>query len=81
MGRRLGCEATTAAAFGSWPSPTAAASIAGSQYVLPVPATDPVLLSPLLSVVPGQLFAGALARARGLDPDAPHGLNKVTLVR
>ena len=36
-------------------------------------------LSPLLSVVPGQLFAGALARARGLDPDAPHGLSKVTL--
>jgi glutamine---fructose-6-phosphate transaminase (isomerizing) len=62
-------------------SGTAAASIAGSQYVLPVPATDPALLSPLLSVVPGQLFAGALARARGLDPDAPHGLNKVTLVR
>ena len=36
---------------------------------------------PLLSVVPGQLFAWALARARGLDPDAPHGLAKVTLAR
>ncbi len=62
-------------------SGTAAGSIAGSQYVLPVPAVDPALLSPLLSVVPGQLFAGALARARGLDPDAPHGLAKVTLAR
>ena len=41
----------------------------------------PALLSPLLSVVPGQLFAWALARARGLDPDAPHGLAKVTLAR
>ncbi len=60
-------------------SGTAAAAIAGSQYVLPVPSPEPALLSPLLSVVPGQLFAGALARARGLDPDAPHGLNKVTL--
>ena len=60
-------------------SGTAAAAIAGSQYVLPVPLPEPALLSPLLSVVPGQLFAGALARARGLDPDAPHGLNKVTL--
>mgnify|MGYP006172523797 CR=1 FL=1 len=40
---------------------------------------EPALLSPLLSVVPGQLFALALARARGLDPDAPHGLAKVTL--
>ena len=60
-------------------SGTAAASVAGSRYVLPVPAPDEPLLSPLLSVVPGQLFAGALARARGLDPDAPHGLSKVTL--
>jgi glucosamine--fructose-6-phosphate aminotransferase (isomerizing) len=39
------------------------------------------LLSPLLSVVPGQLFAAALARARGLDPDHPVGLSKVTLAR
>ena len=37
--------------------------------------------SPLLSVVPGQLLRWALARARGLDPDAPHGLAKVTLAR
>ncbi len=60
-------------------SGTAAASVAGSRYVIPVPAPDEPLLSPLLSVVPGQLFAGALARARGLDPDAPHGLSKITL--
>ena len=39
------------------------------------------LLSPLLSVVPGQLFASALARARGLDADHPVGLSKVTLAR
>jgi glucosamine--fructose-6-phosphate aminotransferase (isomerizing) len=31
--------------------------------------------------VPGQLFALALARAKGLDPDEPRGLSKVTLVR
>ena len=43
----------------------------GSPYRLPVPADQPALLSPLLSVVPGQLFALALSRARGLDPDAP----------
>ena len=60
-------------------SGSAAGAIEGSQYTLPVPALDEPLLSPLLSVVPGQLFAGALARARGLDPDAPHGLSKVTL--
>ena len=39
------------------------------------------LLAPLLSVVPGQLFAGAVARAKGLDPDQPRGLSKVTLAR
>jgi glucosamine--fructose-6-phosphate aminotransferase (isomerizing) len=62
-------------------SGTAASQVQGSQYTLPVPTLDEPLLSPLLSVVPGQLFAGALARARGLDPDAPHGLSKVTLAR
>ena len=35
--------------------------------------------TPLLSIAPGQLVAGALAAARGLDPDRPVGLQKVTL--
>ena len=39
------------------------------------------LLAPLLSVVAGQLFAGAVARAKGLDPDRPRGLSKVTMAR
>jgi len=60
-------------------SGAAAGEVQGAQYRLPVPALDEPLLAPLLSVVPGQLFAGGLARARGLDPDAPHGLSKVTL--
>jgi glutamine---fructose-6-phosphate transaminase (isomerizing) len=62
-------------------SGTAAERIKGAAYTIPVPTPEPALLSPLVSVVPGQLFAGALARARGLDPDAPHGLAKVTLAR
>ena len=62
-------------------SGTAASELEGAAYVLPVPPPAPQLLSPLLSVVPGQLFAWALARARGLDPDAPAGLAKVTLAR
>jgi glucosamine--fructose-6-phosphate aminotransferase (isomerizing) len=62
-------------------SGSAAASIAGAEYVLPVPRAPSPLLAPLLSVVPGQLFAWALARAKGLDPDAPRGLSKVTLAR
>jgi len=60
-------------------SGTAADRIKGAAFTVPVPLPEPALLSPLLSVVPGQLFALALARARGLDPDAPHGLAKVTL--
>lgn len=57
----------------------AAGAIADAQYRLPVPTPGSPLLAPLLSVVPGQLFAGAVARAKGLDPDRPRGLSKVTL--
>jgi glucosamine--fructose-6-phosphate aminotransferase (isomerizing) len=57
----------------------AAASIRGADYVLESPRAGSPLLAPLLSIVPGQLFAWALAQARGLDPDAPRGLSKVTL--
>jgi glucosamine--fructose-6-phosphate aminotransferase (isomerizing) len=62
-------------------SGSAAESVPHAQYVLASPATSSPLLAPLLSVLPGQLFAWALARARGLDPDAPRGLSKVTLAR
>lgn len=59
----------------------AADALSGAAYSLPVPRPPAPLLSPLLSVVPGQLFASALARARGLDADHPVGLTKVTLAR
>jgi glucosamine--fructose-6-phosphate aminotransferase (isomerizing) len=39
------------------------------------------VLTPLLSVAPGQLLAWALAHAKGLDPDRPAGLDKITLAR
>jgi glucosamine--fructose-6-phosphate aminotransferase (isomerizing) len=48
---------------------------------LPVPAGVPEWISPMVAVVPGQLFAVALARMRGLDPDEPRGLSKVTETR
>jgi glucosamine--fructose-6-phosphate aminotransferase (isomerizing) len=59
----------------------AADEIEGADYRLPVPSPDVPLLSPLLSVVPGQLFAAALARGKGFDPDRPRGLTKVTLAQ
>jgi glucosamine--fructose-6-phosphate aminotransferase (isomerizing) len=62
-------------------SGNAAREIAGAAYVLPVPEPPHSILSPLLSVVPGQLFAGALAHAKGLDADHPVGLSKVTRAR
>jgi glucosamine--fructose-6-phosphate aminotransferase (isomerizing) len=62
-------------------SGTAASAVPGAQYVLPCPPVASPLLAPLLSILPGQLFASALARARGLDPDSPRGLQKVTLAR
>jgi glucosamine--fructose-6-phosphate aminotransferase (isomerizing) len=62
-------------------SGSAAQSVADAEFVLPVSKPRESLLSPLLSVVPGQLFASALARAKGLDADRPRGLTKVTLAR
>ena len=62
-------------------SGNAAEEIDGAAYVLPVPEAPRAILAPLLSVVPGQLFAAALARAKGLDADRPVGLTKVTRAR
>ena len=62
-------------------SGAAASEIADPDYLLPVPMPPTPLLAPLLSVIPGQLFAWALARAKRLDPDRPSGLSKVTFAR
>jgi fructoselysine-6-P-deglycase FrlB-like protein len=47
------------------------------RSALPGPSL-PEHLAPFALVVPGQLLVEALARAKGLDPDAPRGLDKVT---
>jgi glucosamine--fructose-6-phosphate aminotransferase (isomerizing) len=62
-------------------SGSAADQVEGAAWRLPVPAAPLPVLSPLLSVVPGQLFAAALAEAKGLDPDRPERLTKVTLAQ
>lgn len=64
----------------------AAAALEGATWVLETPGVAPPapagggadLLAPLLSVLPGQLMASALAVAKGLDPGAPRHLRKVT---
>jgi len=45
---------------------------------LALPASLPEWLSPLVTVVPGQLLAYHLTSAKGYDPDHPRGLTKVT---
>jgi glucosamine--fructose-6-phosphate aminotransferase (isomerizing) len=62
-------------------SGSAADAVAGAEFRLPVPEPPLPVLSPLLSVVPGQLFAATVARAKGFDPDKPVGLTKITLAQ
>ena len=52
-----------------------------SQSNLPLPQGVDEWISPIIGIIPGQLFAKALAEAKGLDPDAPRGLSKITLTR
>ncbi|HXI45049.1 MAG TPA: hypothetical protein VNH13_01980, partial [Candidatus Acidoferrales bacterium] len=48
------------------------------RHAIAIPADIPEWLRPIVSIVPAQLFAYHVARARGLDPDAPRYLRKVT---
>ncbi len=45
---------------------------------LRLPANVPPWLSPLVEIVPGQLYAYHLTAARGLDPDRPRTIGKIT---
>lgn len=53
--------------------------LARARTPLPLPTGVPEWLTPVIAVMPGQRWAGALAAARGLDPDQPRGLSKVTV--
>lgn len=56
----------------------AAGEIAGADHVLRTPLVRDPLLAPILSVLPGQVFSWALARAKGIDPGTPRHLRKIT---
>ena len=49
------------------------------QRSIAVPTGIPDHLAPIVSIVPAQLFAMHATIARGLDPDAPRHISKVTL--
>lgn len=55
--------------------------LARAKARIELPRGMPEWLSPIVSVVPGQLFAGSLAIAAGQNPDRPRGLSKVTMTR
>jgi glutamine---fructose-6-phosphate transaminase (isomerizing) len=54
------------------------AAFAEARIPLALPTGTPEWLSPLVAILPGQLFAMHLAHARDLDPDRPRALHKVT---
>lgn len=54
------------------------ALLAQARIPLPLPATVPEWLSPLTSIIPGQLLALHLAYTRDYDVDAPRAIRKVT---
>jgi len=49
-----------------------------ARTALPIAAGVPEWLSPIVTVLPGQQLALHLALAKGLNPDLPRGLQKVT---
>lgn len=55
--------------------------LANAVTPLPLPEGVPEWLSPIVAVVPGQLFALHLTLVRRNDPDRPAGLQKVTVTR
>jgi glutamine---fructose-6-phosphate transaminase (isomerizing) len=53
---------------------------AGDSHI-PISLGEPEWLTPIAAVIPGQLLAFHLARARGLNPDQPRHIRKVTRTR
>lgn len=52
--------------------------LALAQSRVALPADMPEWISPIVSIIPAQLFAYHLTRVKGFDPEGPRGLKKVT---
>lgn len=52
-----------------------------ATHPVPIASDLPELASPLVTILPAQEFARTLGLARGVDPDEPRGLSKVTHTR
>lgn len=81
MGARVGDVVVRLATGGRapWSIDAGAAGVATGGRVLGLALDLPDTLSPAALVLPGQLLAEAVARRRGLDPNAPRGLTKITV--
>jgi len=53
----------------------------GHEGALALSSVLPEALTPILYIVPGQYLVEATAQRRGVSPDAPVGLGKVTRTR
>jgi glucosamine--fructose-6-phosphate aminotransferase (isomerizing) len=49
-----------------------------ASRVISIPARIPETFSPIPYIIPAQLFSAALAAEKGLDPDRPRALGKIT---
>jgi glutamine---fructose-6-phosphate transaminase (isomerizing) len=78
MGARVDDVVARLAANGRVPWSIDAGASTGGR-VLGLELDLPDTLSPAAFVLPGQILAEAVARRRGLDPDAPRSLTKITL--
>ncbi len=56
-------------------------AIRQAQSPMRIPTGIPEWLSPVISVIPGQILAMHMALVKGHDVDKPEGLNKVTVTR
>ena len=56
-------------------------ALALARWPFRLPSGTPEWLGPIVSIVVGQLHALHLTHARGLDPEVPRNLNKVTRTR
>jgi glucosamine--fructose-6-phosphate aminotransferase (isomerizing) len=59
----------------------AARALALAQSPIPLPEGIPEWLSPLVGIVPAQLFSYHLTLVKGYDPDQPRTIHKVTETR
>jgi glucosamine--fructose-6-phosphate aminotransferase (isomerizing) len=68
--RKLGAETVVISSAG--------ARLPAAVRAIRVPGAMPEIYTPIPYIIPGQLFAAELARAKGLDPDKPRSLKIVT---